>query len=198
MSFVIALDQGTTSSRAILFDHSGDIRGVAQREFEQIFPQAGWVEHDANEIWESQLAVARQVLSESGTSAAEIAALGITNQRETTLLWDRVTGQPIHNAIVWQDRRTAAYCDSLREAGHTEMVQQKTGLIIDAYFCATKIRWILDNVDGARARAEKGELAFGTIDSWLIWNLTGGKVHATDVTNASRTMLLNIADLPVG
>jgi glycerol kinase len=194
MSVVIALDQGTTSSRAILFDHSGSIVGVAQREFEQIFPQAGWVEHNANEIWESQLAVARQVLSESGSTAADIAALGITNQRETTVIWDRKTGQPIHNAIVWQDRRTAPYCDSLREAGHTDVVQQKTGLIIDAYFCATKIRWLLDNVDGARARAENGELAFGTIDSWLIWNLTAGKVHATDVTNASRTMLLNIAN----
>ncbi len=193
MSVVIALDQGTTSSRAILFDHSGSVVGVAQREFEQIFPQAGWVEHNANEIWDSQLAVARQVLSESGTSAADIAGLGITNQRETTVIWDRKTGKPIHNAIVWQDRRTASYCDSLRDAGHTDMVQQKTGLIIDAYFCATKIRWLLDNVDGARGRAEKGELAFGTIDSWLIWNLTGGKVHATDVTNASRTMLLNIA-----
>ncbi len=192
MSVVIALDQGTTSSRAILFDHSGDVVAVAQREFQQIFPQAGWVEHDANEIWESQLAVAREVLTQSGISAADVASLGITNQRETTVLWDRKTGQPIHNAIVWQDRRTASFCDSLREAGHTDMVQQKTGLLIDAYFCATKIRWILDNVSGARQRAEKGELAFGTIDSWLIWNLTGGRVHATDLTNASRTMLLNI------
>ena len=193
MSVVIALDQGTTSSRAMLFDHTGSVVGVAQREFKQIFPQAGWVEHDANEIWESQLAVTRQVMSESGVTAADIAGLGITNQRETTLFWDRKTGQPIHNAIVWQDRRTASFCDSLRAAGHVDMVQHKTGLIIDAYFCATKIRWILDNVDGARERAEKGELAFGTIDSWLIWNLTGGRVHATDVTNASRTMLLNIA-----
>ena len=193
MSVVIALDQGTTSSRAILFDHSGDIVGLAQKEFEQIFPQAGWVEHDANEIWDSQLAVARNVLSESGTSAADVAALGITNQRETTVIWDRSTGKPIHNAIVWQDRRTASYCDSLREAGHVDMVQKKTGLIIDPYFCATKIRWLLDNVDGARAKAEQGELAFGTIDSWLFWNLTGGNIHATDVTNASRTMLLDIA-----
>ncbi len=193
MSVVIALDQGTTSSRAILFDHAGSVVGVAQREFQQIFPQPGWVEHDANEIWESQLAVTRQVMSQSGVTAADIAALGITNQRETTLLWDRKTGKPIHNAIVWQDRRTASFCDSLRAAGHVDLVQQKTGLIIDAYFCASKIRWILDNVDGARQRAEKGELAFGTIDSWLFWNLTAGRIHATDVTNASRTMLLNIA-----
>lgn len=194
MSVVIALDQGTTSSRAILFDHSGSVVGVAQSEFEQHFPQPGWVEHDATEIWESQLAVARQVLRESEIAVSDVAALGITNQRETTVLWDRVTGKPIHKAIVWQDRRTASFCDSLRQAGHTGMVQQKTGLIIDAYFCATKIRWLLDNVDGARERAEKGELAFGTIDSWLIWNLTGGRVHATDVTNASRTMLLNTAN----
>ncbi len=193
MSVVIALDQGTTSSRAILFDHSGSMLDVAQQEFRQIFPQAGWVEHDAEQIWESQLAVAREVLSHSGTSAADVAALGITNQRETVVIWDRKTGQPIHHAIVWQDRRTASDCDSLRQAGHTEMVQQKTGLIIDAYFCATKIRWLLDNVPGARQRAERGELAFGTVDSWLFWKLTGGRIHATDVTNASRTMLLDIA-----
>ncbi|MGB7328965.1 MAG: glycerol kinase GlpK [Rubripirellula sp.] len=192
MSVVIALDQGTTSSRAILFDHDGSVVGVAQAEFEQKFPQPGWVEHDANEIWESQLSVARQVLRDCNVESTDIAALGITNQRETTLLWDRSTGQPIHNAIVWQDRRTASYCGSLHEAGHAEMVQQKTGLIIDAYFCATKIRWLLDNVDGAREKAERGELAFGTIDSWLIWKLTGGRVHATDISNASRTMLLNI------
>ncbi len=192
MSVVIALDQGTTSSRAILFDHSGSVVGVAQREFEQKFPQPGWVEHDAIEIWESQLAVAREVLTETGTAASDIAALGITNQRETTLLWDRKTGQPIHNAIVWQDRRTANLCDSLHAEGHAAMVQQKTGLIIDAYFCATKVRWLLENVEGARERAERGELAFGTIDSWLIWNLTGGRTHVTDVTNASRTMLFNI------
>ncbi len=158
MSVVIALDQGTTSSRAMLFDHAGSVVGVAQREFKQIFPQAGWVEHDANEIWESQLAVTRQVMSESGVTAADIAGLGITNQRETTLFWDRKTGKPIHNAIVWQDRRTASYCDSLREAGHVDMVQHKTGLIIDAYFCATKIRWILDNVDGAASERKKVNL----------------------------------------
>ena len=192
MSVVLAFDQGTTSSRAIAFDQSGSILGIAQREFAQHFPQSGWVEHDANEIWESQLLVGREVLSQCNVSASEVAAIGITNQRETTVVWDRSTGQPIHNAIVWQDRRTAAFCDSLREAGHAENVQQKTGLLIDSYFCATKIRWILDHVDGARKRAEAGELAFGTIDSWLMWRLTGGRVHATDVTNASRTMLLNI------
>jgi glycerol kinase len=193
MSVVIALDQGTTSSRAILFDHAGNLIGVSQREFEQIFPQPGWVEHDANEIWESQLAVAREVIQQTGTAVSEIVALGITNQRETVVIWDRQTGQPIHHAIVWQDRRTADVCQALQSAGHTDLVQRKTGLIIDAYFCATKIGWILDHVPGARRRAEKGELAFGTIDSWLFWKLTGGRVHATDVTNASRTMLLDIA-----
>ena len=192
MQFVMAFDQGTTSSRAILFDHSGSIVGVAQREFEQHYPQSGWVEHDANEIWKTQLAVGREVLEQTGVSAQDVVAIGITNQRETTVVWDRTTGQPIANAIVWQDRRTAEYCDKLREAGHTDKVQAKTGLVIDAYFCATKIRWILENVPDARGRAERGELAFGTIDSWLLWNLTAGNVHATDVTNASRTMLLNI------
>lgn len=192
MQVVMAFDQGTTSSRAILFDHNGSIVGVAQQEFEQHYPQSGWVEHDANEIWKTQLTVGREVLERTGVSANEVVAIGITNQRETTVVWDRTTGQPIANAIVWQDRRTAEYCDKLREAGHTNQVQAKTGLVIDAYFCATKIRWILDNVPEARSRAERGELAFGTIDSWLLWNLTGGKVHATDVTNASRTMLLNI------
>ncbi|MGI9445163.1 MAG: glycerol kinase GlpK [Rubripirellula sp.] len=192
MQVVMAFDQGTTSSRAILFDHNGSIVGVAQREFEQHYPQSGWVEHDANEIWETQLAVGREVLEQTGVSAQDVVAIGITNQRETTVIWDRTTGQPIANAIVWQDRRTAEYCDKLREAGHTDQVQAKTGLVIDAYFCATKVRWILDNVPDARGRAERGELAFGTIDSWLLWNLTAGKVHATDVTNASRTMLLNI------
>ncbi len=192
MQVVMAFDQGTTSSRAILFDHSGSIVGVAQREFEQHYPQSGWVEHDANEIWKTQLAVGREVLEQTGVSAQDVVAIGITNQRETTVVWDRTTGQPIANAIVWQDRRTAEYCDKLREAGHTDKVQAKTGLVIDAYFCATKIRWILENVPDARGRAERGELAFGTIDSWLLWNLTAGNVHATDVTNASRTMLLNI------
>lgn len=192
MQVVMALDQGTTSSRAILFNHSGSIVGVAQQEFKQHYPQPGWVEHDANEIWQSQLAVARDVLKKTGTSPNEVAAIGITNQRETVVVWDRKTGQPIANAIVWQDRRTAADCDRLREAGHAEMVQSKTGLLIDPYFCATKLRWLLDNVPNARERASRGELAFGTIDSWLFWNLTGGKVHATDVTNASRTLLLRI------
>ena len=192
MQVVMAFDQGTTSSRAILFDHSGSIVGVAQREFEQHYPQSGWVEHDANEIWKTQLAVGREVLEQTGVSAQDVVAIGITNQRETTVVWDRTTGQPIANAIVWQDRRTAEYCDKLREAGHADQVQAKTGLVIDAYFCATKIRWILENVPDAKGRAERGELAFGTIDSWLLWNLTAGRVHATDVTNASRTMLLNI------
>lgn len=192
MQVVMAFDQGTTSSRAVLFDHSGSIVGVAQREFEQHYPQSGWVEHDANDIWKRQLAVGREVLEQTGVSAQDVVAIGITNQRETTVVWDRTTGQPIANAIVWQDRRTAEYCDKLREAGHTDKVQAKTGLVIDAYFCATKIRWILENVPDARGRAERGELAFGTIDSWLLWNLTAGNVHATDVTNASRTMLLNI------
>jgi glycerol kinase len=192
MSVVLAFDQGTTSSRAIVFDHSGSILGVAQREFAQLFPQPGWVEHDPNEIWASQLQVAREVIANCALTPADIVAIGISNQRETTVLWDRATGQPVHHAIVWQDRRTASYCDELRAAGHTDTVQQKTGLIIDAYFCATKLRWLLENVPGARERAERGELAFGTIDSWLFWNLTGGQVHATDLTNASRTMLLNI------
>lgn len=193
MKTILALDQGTTSSRAILFAHDGSIVGVSQREFEQHYPQPGWVEHDANEIWQTQLEVSREVLQQNNLSAADVQAIGITNQRETTLVWDRKTGEPIHHAIVWQDRRTAGECDKIREAGHADLVQRKTGLVIDAYFCATKIRWLLDNVPGARERAEAGELAFGTIDSWLFWKLTNGRVHATDVTNASRTMLLDIA-----
>ncbi len=192
MTVILALDQGTTSSRAIVFDSSGSILGVAQQEFTQHYPRGGWVEHDANEIWRTQLDVAKEVLTNCRLTAKDVAAIGITNQRETTLVWDRQTGQPVHNAIVWQDRRTAQECDSLREAGHADMVQQKTGLIIDAYFCATKLRWLLDHVPNLRSRAERGELAFGTIDSWLIYKLTGGRLHATDVTNASRTMLLNI------
>lgn len=193
MSVVLAFDQGTTSSRAIVFDDAGSILGVAQREFTQHYPQPGWVEHDANEIWQSQLDVAHEVLAQCGLSAEDVAAIGITNQRETTLVWDRATGEPVHHAIVWQDRRTAAFCDTLVKAGHTERVQQKSGLLIDSYFCATKLHWLLENVPGVRQRAERGELAFGTIDSWLFWKLTGGRVHATDVTNASRTMLLNVA-----
>jgi glycerol kinase len=192
MAAVLALDQGTTSSRAILFDHRGRIQEVCQKEFRQIFPQSGWVEHDADEIWETQLGVAREVLHKGKLKAADVAAIGITNQRETTLLWDRKTDKPIHNAIVWQDRRTAGFCDSLKKAGHEQLIQEKTGLVIDAYFSGSKLRWLLDNVPGARARAEKGELAFGTIDCWLIWNLTGGQVHVTDASNASRTMLFNI------
>ncbi|MEE2937355.1 MAG: glycerol kinase GlpK [Planctomycetota bacterium] len=193
MSVVLAFDQGTTSSRAIVFDHSGSIVSMAQQEFTQHYPKAGWVEHDANDIWQSQIEVARQVMTQCSLNAEEIAAIGITNQRETTVIWDRATGQPIHHAIVWQDRRTADLCESLKSAGHTELVQQKTGLLIDSYFSGTKIHWLLENVPGARERAERGELAFGTIDSWLFWNLTGGRLHATDATNASRTMLLNLA-----
>ncbi|HEX8524052.1 MAG TPA: glycerol kinase GlpK [Tepidisphaeraceae bacterium] len=192
MSLVLALDQGTTSSRAILFDHKGSIVGLAQREFRQIFPQPGWVEHDADEIWESQIAVAQEVMKKTGLSAGDVAAIGITNQRETTLVWDRATGKPIGHAIVWQDRRTSQFCDELKRAGQLPMVQERTGLVIDAYFSGTKLRWLLENVPGARARADRGELAFGTIDSWLLWKLTGGTVHVTDPSNASRTMLYNI------
>lgn len=193
--YVLALDQGTTSSRAILFDHDGKIIGVAQKEFEQIFPKPGWVEHSPEEIWSSQLSVLKDVVNNSGVSVSEIAAIGITNQRETTTLWDRSTGKPIHNSIVWQDRRTSERCDKIKNQGHADAIKHKTGLIIDAYFSGTKIQWILDAVPGARSRAENGELAFGTIDTWLVWNLTGGKVHVTDATNASRTMLYNIRDL---
>jgi glycerol kinase len=192
MSVILSLDQGTTSSRAIVFDHDGSIRSVAQQEFRQIFPQSGWVEHDANEIWDTQLATAREALAKAGLKAADVAAIGITNQRETTLVWDRKTGTPIHNPIVWQDRRTSGFCDELKRAGHAELIQKRSGLVIDAYFSGSKLRWLLDNVPGARARAEKGELAFGTIDSWLIWKLTGGARHVTDVTNASRTMLMDL------
>ena len=192
MAFILALDQGTTSSRAILFDHEGRVLELAQREFRQIFPQAGWVEHDPEEIWNSQQAVAAEVLKRAGRSAGDVAAIGITNQRETTVVWDRKTGRPIHNAIVWQDRRTSQFCDQLKRDGHLDLVQKKTGLVIDAYFSGSKVRWLLDNVPGARQRAERGELAFGTIDTWLLWKLTGGGVHATDVSNASRTMLYNI------
>ena len=193
--YILALDQGTTSSRAIVFDHAGNAVSVAQKEFTQYFPKPGWVEHDPMEIWSSQIGVAQEAISALRLSRDEIAAIGITNQRETTIVWDAATGEPVHNAIVWQDRRTAEYCDSLKEKGLTGMIREKTGLIIDAYFSGTKIRWILENVPGARERAEKGELRFGTVDSWLVWNLTGGKVHVTDVSNASRTMLFNINTL---
>ncbi len=190
--YILALDQGTTSSRSIVFDSTGAVVAMAQQEFEQIFPQAGWVEHDAQEIWKTQLATAQSALEKADISAEEIAGIGITNQRETTVIWDRKTGEPIHNAIVWQDRRTAAICEELKANGHAEQIRQTTGLVVDAYFSGTKIQWLLDNVEGAREKAEAGELAFGTIDSWLVWNLTGGNLHITDVSNASRTMLMNL------
>jgi glycerol kinase len=192
MSFVLALDQGTTSSRAILFGRQGEIRAIAQKEFRQIFPQPGWVEHDPNEIWGTQLAVAAEAIARAGLSARDVAAVGITNQRETTLVWDRTTGEPIHNAIVWQDRRTAPMCDRLKSGGYEPLITRKTGLVIDAYFSATKVQWLLENVPDARRRAEAGDLIFGTIDTWLIWKLTQGAVHATDITNASRTLLFDI------
>ncbi len=193
--YILSFDQGTTSSRAIIFNKSGEIVSVAQREFTQFYPQPGWVEHDANEIWSSQITVATEAVLKAQTTPANIAAIGITNQRETTVVWDKETGKPVYHAIVWQDRRTSAYCNSLKEQGYDKTIQQKTGLIIDAYFSATKVKWILDEVPGARERATQGKLAFGTVDSWLIWNLTAGKVHATDVTNASRTMIYNIHTL---
>jgi glycerol kinase len=193
--YILALDQGTTSSRAIVFDRDGAIKAVAQKEFRQIFPNAGWVEHDPQEIWMSQIGVAVEALASGGLQPRDIAAIGITNQRETTIVWDRRTGEPIHNAIVWQDRRTAAFCEQLKADGAAAFVQRKTGLLIDAYFSASKIRWMLDNVPGARERAAAGGLAFGTVDTWLIWKLTGGAVHATDVSNASRTMLFDINTL---
>jgi glycerol kinase len=186
------MDQGTTSSRAILFDHQGAIKAVAQREFAQFFPQPGWVEHEANEIWSTQAGVVTEVLARAGVHAADIAALGITNQRETTVVWDRPSGQPVCRAIVWQDRRTAEFCDALQRRGLAELIQRKTGLVLDAYFSATKLKWILDNVPGARQGAHEGRLAFGTVDSWLAWKLTGGAIHVTDASNASRTMLYNI------
>ncbi len=192
MSYVVALDQGTTSSRALVFDRAGRIVSVAQKEFEQLFPRPGWVEHDPGAIWSSQIGVAAEALSRAGLHARDVAAIGITNQRETTVVWDRTTGEPVYNAIVWQDRRTAAFCDRLKANGHEDTVRRKTGLVLDPYFSGTKVRWILDHVDGARKRAEAGRLAFGTVDSWLLWKLTEGAVHATDVTNASRTLLFNI------
>jgi len=193
--YVLALDQGTTSSRAILFDKDGSIFASSQKEFTQFFPKGGWVEHDPMEIWSSQLEVAQAVLKENGVSAKDVAAIGITNQRETTIIWDRKTGKPIYNAIVWQDRRTAAICDKLKADGLEKDIRNRTGLVVDAYFSGTKIKWILDNVKGARKRAEAGELAFGTVDSWLIWNLTGDGTHVTDYSNASRTLIYNINEL---
>lgn len=193
--YILALDQGTTSSRAIIFNTQSEIVSVSQKEFRQIFPKAGWVEHDATEIWNTQLDVAREAIAKKNIRPEEIIAIGITNQRETTVVWDKESGKPIYHAIVWQDRRTAAICDDLKEKGLTDYVRENTGLVIDAYFSGTKIKWILDNVEGARKKAENGKLAFGTIDSWLIWKLTGGKVHATDYSNASRTMIYNINTL---
>ena len=192
MTYLLALDQGTSSSRSIVFDEGGRVVALAQQELPQIYPRPGWVEHDPMEIWRGQLATARKALARAGLKAADIHAMGITNQRETTVLWNRRTGQPVHHAIVWQDRRAEATCAQLREQGHEALIQSRTGLLIDAYFSGTKLKWLLDHVPGARAQAERGELAFGTIDSWLIWQLTGGAVHATDVSNASRTLLFNV------
>ncbi|SKC49611.1 glycerol kinase [Bacteroidales bacterium WCE2004] len=193
--YILALDQGTSSSRALVFDHEGNIRSIAQQEFTQIFPEPGWVEHNPMEIWSSEVAVIAEAISRMGISGRELAAIGITNQRETTIVWDAETGAPVYNAIVWQDRRTAALCEFLCEEGRDAMIREKTGLIVDAYFSGTKVKWILDNVPGARRRAQEGKLRFGTVDSWLVWNLTRGQVHVTDVSNASRTMLFNIHTL---
>ncbi len=195
MQAILALDQGTTSSRAILYSHEGKVLGVAQKEFQQYYPEGGWVEHDANEIWLSQLDVAKRVISQCGLTARDIGAIGITNQRETTVVWNRKTGHPVHRAIVWQDRRTANYCDELRRDGTADEITLKTGLVVDPYFSGTKLRWILQNVPGAREQAERGELAFGTVDTWLLWNLTGGLAHQTDVSNASRTLLMDLKTL---
>jgi glycerol kinase len=192
--YILALDQGTTSSRAILFNRQGKILSVAQKEFTQIFPEPGWVEHDPNEIWSSQASVAAEAVLKGGADGRNIVAIGITNQRETTIVWDRETGEPVYNAIVWQDRRTAPFCDELKKQGLSEIIRSKTGLVIDAYFSGSKIRWILDNIEEARKKAEQGKLAFGTVDSWLVWKFTQGRVHATDISNAGRTMLFNIRD----
>lgn len=191
-TYILAVDQGTTSCRAMVFDRNGDVKAVAQKEFTQFYPRPGWVEHDADEIWSTQAAMMAEAISNAGVEAKDISALGITNQRETVVVWDRETGRPVHHAIVWQDRRSSDYCDQLKERGLEPMIQRKTGLRIDPYFSATKLKWLLDNVEGLREKAEKGGLAFGTIDSWLIWKLTQGKTHVTDVSNASRTMLYNI------
>ena len=193
--YILSLDQGTTSSRALLINKKGEIKSVAQKEFTQIFPKPGWVEHDPNEIWSSQASTIAEVISKFDVNGKNITAIGITNQRETTIVWDRATGKPVYNAIVWQDRRTSEYCDSLKADGHEDLIRNKTGLVVDSYFSATKIRWILNNVEGTRERAERGELAFGTVDSWLVWKLTQGRTHVTDVSNASRTMLFNINTL---
>jgi glycerol kinase len=190
--YIISLDAGTTSNRAIIFNHDLNITGIVQKEFQQIYPRPGWVEHDAKEIWRTQYATLKEVIEKNNISITEIAALGITNQRETTVIWDRKTGEPVTNAIVWQDRRTAGYCELLKQGGNSDFIRRRTGLVIDAYFSGTKIKWILDNVKGVRKQAENGELAFGTVETWLVWNLTGGKLHISDVSNASRTMLFNI------
>lgn len=192
---ILALDQGTTSSRAILFNHSGEIVNVSQKPFTQIFPKPGWVEHDPNEIWSSQISVAAEVIAKAGINGTQVAAIGITNQRETTIVWDRETSEPIYNAIVWQDRRTAKYCDELKAQGHLDTIKKKTGLVLDAYFSGTKLKWVLDNVEGAREKAKAGKLCFGTVDTWLVWKLTRGKMFITDVSNASRTLLFNIHDM---
>ena len=193
--YILSIDQGTTSSRAILFNKEGEIVGVAQREFKQHFPKAGWVEHDANEIWTSVLSVIASVLNENNVKASEITGIGITNQRETTVVWDKETGRPIYNAIVWQSRQTQAICEQLKKDGHEDTFRKKTGLLLDPYFSGTKVKWILDQVEGAREKAEKGEILFGTIDSWLVWKLSGGRTHITDYSNASRTLMYNIHDL---
>ena len=193
--YVMALDAGTTSNRCILFDKKGTIVSVAQKEFTQIFPKPGWVEHDAKEIWSTQISVAVEAMQQVNASARDIAAIGITNQRETTIVWDKNTGEPVYNAIVWQCRRTSEYCDSLKAKGLTDTIREKTGLVVDAYFSGTKLKWILDNVEGVRERAEKGDLLFGTVETWLIWKLTKGRVHVTDYSNASRTMMFNIKTL---
>ncbi len=192
MKYVLALDQGTTSSRALLFDQDGNVRSVAQREFDQVFPQPGWVEHKPEQIASSQIAVAIDAMGQAKAQPKDIAAIGIANQRETAIVWNRDTGEPVYNAIVWQDRRTADFCQSLRNEGHGPLIQQRTGLLIDSYFSASKISWILQNVPGTRTLAEAGKLAFGTVDTWLLWKLSAGRVHATDASNASRTMLFNI------
>src|SRR6186713_1891068 len=192
MSYILAFDQGTTSSRSIVFDRAGEIVSLAQSEFRQIYPRSGWVEHDPIELFDSQVGTAVDAIQKAGLVASDIAAVGITNQRETTIIWDRGTGEPIHNAIVWQDRRTSEFCDGLKAAGHGELIQKRAGLVIDAYFSGSKVRWLLDHVPGARERAERGELAFGTIDSWLVWQLTNGARHVIDPSNASRTMLYNL------
>ena len=195
MKYIISLDQGTTSSRALLVDETGQIKGMVQKEFKQIFPKSGWVEHDPIEIWDTQMAVLEQLVDEEKVDPKDIAAIGITNQRETTMVWDKTTGEPVYNAIVWQDKRTADICEHLKNTGLTEHVKKTTGLVIDSYFSGTKVKWILDNVEGAKKKAENGDLLMGTVDTWLVWNMTGKEKHVTDYTNASRTMIYDIVEL---